>query len=159
MVDAYSVVQQLVDGKHRIVLAESCTAGAIAAELGSVPGVSSVLLGSAVVYHPDLKSDWLGVDKETIEKLTAESAPVAHQLVSGIMQKTPMATLGLAITGHLGPGALPEVDGVVYIGTAARDRDDLKINVHANQLAKPKRIGRRNEAVQIALRLISEMVG
>lgn len=159
MIDAHSVVERLVAQNHRLVLAESCTAGAIAAELGTVPGVSSVLLGSSVVYHPTLKSDWLGVDQETIEKLTAESAPVAHQLVAGVMQKTSLATMGLAITGHLGPDVAPDVDGIVYFGTAIRIEDDLRINVHSHQLNKPKRIGRRNEAVQLALQLISELGG
>ena len=45
----------------KIVLAESCTGGRIAATLTQIPGVSAVFCGSCVVYRESAKTAWLGV--------------------------------------------------------------------------------------------------
>ena len=157
-IDAAQLVDRLTRAGQRVVLAESCTAGAIAAEVGGVAGVSATLCGSAVVYDPTLKSDWLGVDRETIETQSAESAAVAHQMVIGVMRKTPLATLGLSVTGHLGPGVDEAIDGIVYFATAQRGGGDVRVEVHQRQLHKPKRMGRCREAVQIAMELIASQL-
>ncbi len=106
----------------KVVLAESCTAGMTAAALGSVPGISRFFLGSAVVYSSAAKSSWLGVSPLFLERYSCESAEASAALAENTLCRTPTATLCAAITGHLGPQAPPDKDGIIWIATAHRMR-------------------------------------
>lgn len=108
---------------HRLVLAESCTAGRVAAELGGIPGVSNYFCGSLVVYRNDSKARWLGIDPAMLDdpNLGPVSPQVTQALAEMAIQKTPEATVAGAITGHLGPAAPPALDGIVYCAIATRD--------------------------------------
>ena len=140
---AEHLVQKLASYEKRLVLAESCTGGLVAATLARVPGVSKWLAGSMVVYQEASKTAWLGVDAETLTEHTAVSAPVAHQMVSGVLKQTPHADVAASVTGHLGPSAPEGFDGVVFIGTALRGQSPRVVGI---QLEKPKRVGRQREA-------------
>ena len=63
MTEAEQLVRQLEQAGRKLVLAESCTGGLIAAELAKVPGVSNWLCGSAVTYRIPVKIDWLNVNR------------------------------------------------------------------------------------------------
>lgn len=119
---AQSVARLLVERGERVVFAESCTAGLIAATLGGIPGISSSLCGSAVTYRPDTKRKWLGVKKETIKKFTTESREVVKEMALGVLRQTPEANWGVAVVGHLGPDAPSEKDGLVYFCVARRTK-------------------------------------
>lgn len=108
----------------RIVLAESCTCGMAAALLGSVPGISNHLCGSAVTYRPKTKSTWLGLDDEQIERDSAESAETTRNMAIGVLQRTPEALWSASITGNLGPEAGNE-DGVVFVCVAKAPNEGL----------------------------------
>ena len=116
----YSMLSNVRDGLRdrgdRLVLAESCTAGLVAAELGQIPGISEYLCGSMVVYRTPTKTAWLGVSSEVLKDpaIGPVSALVTLTLAEAVLEKTPEATLAAAITGHLGPGAPTEKDGQVY---------------------------------------------
>lgn len=114
---------------HRLVLAESCTAGRVAAELGGIPGVSNYLCGSLVVYRNDSKIRWLGIEPAVIED--PHHGPVSEavtiSLAESALLKTPEATLAGAITGHLGPGAPANLDGIVYCAIAVRNEKPTAI--------------------------------
>lgn len=103
---------------QRIVLAESCTSGLMAATLGSIPGASDVFCGSAVTYRDATKHGWLGIDAEALEDLTAVSAPVTRQMAIAVLRETVEADWSLAITGHLGPNAPSELDGKIFVSVA-----------------------------------------
>ncbi|MEL6312088.1 MAG: nicotinamide-nucleotide amidohydrolase family protein [Pseudomonadota bacterium] len=152
---AQQVAAVLAQAEEQLVLAESCTAGVVAATLAQVPGASRWLAGSMVVYQEATKSAWLGVDRETLEQVTAVSAPVAHQMVSGALQQTPHATLAAAVTGHLGPNAPAELDGVVFIATCRRGSSPA---IHAAQLTKTKRLGRQREAAVLTLERVMDAI-
>lgn len=111
----------------QIVFAESCTAGLVAASLATVPGVSRWLCGSAVTYQEATKERWLGVRGEDLAAFTAVSEQVATSMARGVLSITPQADLAASITGHLGPGAPPDLDGIVIIGIAYRNHDGQKI--------------------------------
>lgn len=148
---AGQLVERLAAMKQRLVLAESCTGGLIAATLTTIPGVSAWLAGSLVVYQEASKQKWLGVAEETLEQHTAVSAPVAHQMAAGALATTPHAEIAAAVTGHLGPGAPPEQDGLVFLAVARRNEPP---KVRGLQLEKTKRIARQREA---AIAVISEL--
>ena len=140
---AVDLVAGLESNDLRLVLAESCTGGLVAATLARVPGVSKWLAGSMVVYQEASKVSWLGVASETLEEFTAVSAPVAHQMVTGVLRATSHADLAAAVTGHLGPAAPEGFDGLVYVGTGRRGRPP---QVRELRLKSAKRVGRQREA-------------
>ncbi|HUP82119.1 MAG TPA: CinA family protein [Pirellula sp.] len=122
----YSMLIRVRDGLRergdRLVLAESCTAGLVAAQLGQIPGISNFLCGSMVIYRTSTKTAWLGISSEVLQNPATGpvSATVTLLLAGAILTKTPEATLAAAITGHLGPGAPKGMDGQVYCAVVRR---------------------------------------
>jgi len=143
------LVQQLGQHRQRLVLAESCTAGLVAASIAHVPGVSQWFCGSAVVYQSETKCAWLGVDPDTIAEQTAVSAAVAEQLAQGVLRETHQADIAASITGHLGPAAPEGFDGVVFIGVARRG--SIAVDVSRHQLRTGSRIDRQSEAAKLVV--------
>lgn len=113
-------VGRLKGSRHQIAFAESCTAGKIAATLGQFPGISEVLVGSAVVYQIPTKCEWLGVDFSTIEQHGVVSEQVSVQMAEGVLERTPHADVAASITGHLGPNAPRELDGIAWSAVSIR---------------------------------------
>ena len=152
---AQSFVELLAERETTLVLAESCTGGLIAASLARVPGVSSWLAGSMVVYQEASKMRWLGVAEDTLAEHGAVSAPVAHQMVSGALQMTPHADLAAAVTGHLGPGAPEELDGAVFVAVMRRGEAP---RIEGIQLSKTKRVARQREAASAVLTALANQL-
>ncbi|WP_437228691.1 CinA family protein [Planctomicrobium sp. SH661] len=121
---AHQLGTELKSRRVRLILAESCTGGVVSMALTDVPGISDVYCGSAVTYRNETKAEWLGVSRRDLadSRIGAVSAQVAEQMCLGALQRTPEAELAASITGHLGPNAPAELDGVVYIGVAFRSR-------------------------------------
>jgi len=105
-----------------IAVAESCTAGLLAARLTEVSGSSAYFLGGGVVYSNAAKTDLAGVDPALIERVGAVSTEVAEALASGIATRFG-ASLGVGITGIAGPdgGTADKPVGTVCISVYARD--------------------------------------
>ncbi|TWT50311.1 Nicotinamide-nucleotide amidohydrolase PncC [Rubripirellula amarantea] len=143
--------EKLSDAGSRIVFAESCTGGLVAAEMAKIAGVSEVFCGSAVTYRNDTKVRWLGVDAETIANLSAVSPPVAHQMAKGVLQQTPEADLAVAITGHLGPDAPDGLDGLVLIGLARTIKGKVVVKVTEHHLESSSRTERQLEAMLVVV--------
>lgn len=151
---ASRVVDLLQTHEQRLVLAESCTGGLIAATLAGIAGVSQWWCGSAVTYREATKVSWLGVEEDAIEQYTAVSESVASQMASGVLKQTPEATIAAAITGHLGPNA-PEIqDGVVFIGIATPQ----SCSVTRHQLVTQLRADRQSEAAELVLHQIATVL-
>lgn len=104
----------------RVVFAESCTAGLVAASLARVPGISDQLCGSAVVYRMGTKSAWLSIPEPILDSPGPVSEIVAKLMAEKVLANTPEADISISITGHLGPAAPVELDGLVYIGASKR---------------------------------------
>ncbi len=101
--DAERLVEILRRLDAKIVFAESCTAGLAAATLARIPGVSAYFCGSAVTYRDEVKTAWVGVDPGLIQQQTAVCEKVAKEMAEGVLNRTPSASIAVAITGHLGP--------------------------------------------------------
>lgn len=152
----------------RLVCAESCTAGLVAATLGGIPGASNFLCGSAVVYRNQTKIEWLGVSPAVLEDPNQGDVceGTAIQMARGALIATSEATVAASITGHLGPGSPAGLDGVAYLGWARRSvSSPAEIRGHAQRLelrepppASPaevaRRVARQMEATLAVLQLI-----
>lgn len=139
---------------QKVVLAESCTGGRAAALLTLEPGVSAHFCGSAVTYQESVKSAWLGVDAELIEAHTAESSETTLAMAIGILQRTDFADWSVAVTGHFGPGAPPEKDGVIFVATARRLDQSQDTRWQQFQLTSDSRGDRQLEAAELALEFL-----
>lgn len=131
---ARALADALQRHQARIVFAESCTAGLVSASLAIVPGISRWLCGSAVTYQEATKRRWLDVRPQDLKEFTAVSEQVARSMAGGVLAITPHADCAVSVTGHLGPDAPPDLDAVVFVGTAIRHRDGRRI-----ELGQPKR--------------------
>ncbi len=167
------VSEQLKAKRLRIVFAESCTAGLLAATLGQVPGISESLCGSAVTYRNATKAGWLGVDTKLLDDpaITAVSDPVARQMARGVLQMTPEADLAVSVTGHLGPDAPAGQDGLVFVGIYGRFRQGqseqdmivhrIKLESSYPQQQERKvslRVARQEALVQIIMKLLNSFL-
>jgi nicotinamide-nucleotide amidase len=100
-----------------LALAESATAGGIAARLAEVPGASRVLVGGVVVYSDDAKHALAGLDPELVAGAGAVSAAVTSALATAVRARSG-ADWGLAVTGVAGPEPVVGPDGgAVPVGT------------------------------------------
>ncbi len=164
------VRNQLRATGHRLVLAESCTAGLVAAELGQIPGISEHFCGSMVVYRTATKQAWLDIPAKLLEDATMGpvSAEVTGRLAIAMLRKTPEATISAGITGHLGPNAPGEMDGRVYCAVLKRDaiKETPVVVRHQLQSASPNDIedvfGRRvrqQEAAKLLLEFLESQLG
>jgi nicotinamide-nucleotide amidase len=87
----------------RIVTAESCTGGLLAALLTEVPGSSAVVERGFVTYSNEAKTEMLGVPADLIARHGAVSEVVARAMAEGALARS-QAHVAVAITGIAGPG-------------------------------------------------------
>ncbi|MGB6045132.1 MAG: nicotinamide-nucleotide amidohydrolase family protein [Pirellulales bacterium] len=157
---AKELADVLASRQIRIVLAESCTAGLAAASLAQIPGISDWLCGSAVTYRDATKQAWLDVSASDLRDYSAVSEPVAVQMALGVLNLTAEADVSGSITGHLGPGAPPELDGVVYVAVARREQDrSVLLEVQRVVLKSKKRPARQVEAAALLLDRVKYWIG
>ena len=108
-----------------MALAESCTGGLLGAAITAEPGVSSWFRGAMVVYHNDLKTEWLGISEELLQRDGAVSRSCALEMARAVRHKAE-ATLGVGLTGIAGPsGATPDKPvGLVFLALSTENRED-----------------------------------
>lgn len=111
--------------KHRktVGTVESCTGGAIAAEIVSIPGSSVYFQGSMVTYSYELKSKLVGVNLDDIRNKGAVSETVVRQMAEGGREALGVDYC-IAASGIAGPGGGTEDKpvGTVWIGVAGPDK-------------------------------------
>ena len=105
----------------KIVTAESCTGGLIAALLTEIPGSSAVVERGFVVYSNDAKIELLGVPAETIAAEGAVSEATARAMAEGALAAS-RAGVAVSVTGIAGPdgGSAEKPVGLVWFGCARR---------------------------------------
>ena len=112
-------VAQLLRDRRWIALAESCTAGLLAARLAEPPGASSYLAGGVVAYSNEAKVELLGVPAELIADRGAVSPEVAEAMADGAIARFG-ADLGVGVTGVAGPDGGTEEKPVGYVCICAK---------------------------------------
>ncbi|HEY5371167.1 MAG TPA: CinA family nicotinamide mononucleotide deamidase-related protein [Hanamia sp.] len=111
----------LLKNKETISTAESCTGGAIASLITSIPGASAYFQGSIVSYSNDVKQSLLNVKKDTLEKYGAVSEETVKEMLSGLLLKM-NTTYGVAVSGIMGPdgGTDDKPVGTVWIAVGSK---------------------------------------
>jgi PncC family amidohydrolase len=116
--------RRIVTTKYKIAVAESCTGGLLGHLITNQPGSSDYFLGGILAYHNDIKTNLLGVKKETLSKYGAVSRETVLEMASGVRnlfyEKTYIdEMIGVSISGIAGPGGegIKPV-GLVWIGIA-----------------------------------------
>ena len=94
--------RRLAETGGRLATAESCTGGAIAQAVTSVPGSSAWFERGFVTYSNAAKEEMLGVRSETLERFGAVSEETAIEMARGALRRS-HATVAVAVTGVAGP--------------------------------------------------------
>jgi nicotinamide-nucleotide amidase len=138
----------------KIVTAESCTGGLVAALLTEIAGSSAVVERGFVVYSNNAKQEMLGVPGDMIADYGAVSEPVARALAEGALIES-RANLSVAITGVAGPGGGTGMKpvGLVHFASA---RENRAIRHEEHRFGDIGRDQVRLEAVRVALRMLQE---
>jgi nicotinamide-nucleotide amidase len=151
-----SIYCYCIDRSVRFVLAESCTSGLAAAVLGRKAGISAYFCGSLVTYRNKSKQNWLDVDPGFLQDDGPVSEVVAKAMAVAALTKTEEADVAISITGHLGPDAPPELDGLVIIGISIRNEDGNTSTVsHSFLLNSKSREQRQQEAALLVLKVLA----
>ncbi|MEO6838528.1 MAG: CinA family protein, partial [Ginsengibacter sp.] len=113
----------LLQKKKTISTAESCTGGAIASLITSVPGSSSYFEGSVVSYSNNIKKSLLGVKEATLNQFGAVSEETVKEMLTGLLQKM-NTDYGIAVTGIMGPdGGTPDKPvGIVWLAVGNKNK-------------------------------------
>ena len=114
-----AVLNEARERKIKIVTAESCTGGLIAACLTEIAGSSDVFDRGFICYSNDAKMDHLDVDRKTLNDFGAVSAETALEMAEGALRAS-HADIAVSVTGIAGPGGGSDDKpvGLVYIGIA-----------------------------------------
>ena len=112
---AQLLMERCVERNVRLVFAESCTGGLIAAAMTALPGSSRVVDRGFVVYSYESKEQELGIPRSLSEQHGAVSEPIA-MVEAALKRAAGCAQLGIAVTGVAGPDGTPErPPGLVHI--------------------------------------------
>lgn len=153
----HSLVEELslllTQKNMRLVTAESCTGGMIAAAMTDRSGSSSVYERGYVTYSNESKIEELSVKPETIETYGAVSEQTAREMAQGAL-KNSHADIALSVTGIAGPngGTDEKPVGLVYIGLALQNQQPHIVK----NLFEGDRTTIRQATVEKALELLIE---
>jgi len=142
--------------KRKIVTAESCTGGLVAAALTAVPGSSAVVERGFVAYSNDAKIEVLGVMPDLLMRFGAVSTEVAEAMAKGALDFS-RADVAVSVTGIAGPGGgTPgKPVGLVCFGLATRQN----VLMHYQGQFFGSRDEVRMQAVMEALKLFLSVEG
>ena len=132
--------REFIARNKTLALAESCTGGAVAAKIVSIPDASKYFLGSIVAYSNGWKERFLQVSRTTIQQKGVVSSAVATEMVAGLFHETD-ADFGAAITGLAGSAGAP-----IYIAIGKRGE---KIDAGSIPASSD-----RNKAIDLTVHLV-----
>ena len=110
----------LAKKKYTLATAESCTGGAIAERITSVPGASAYFKGSVVSYATEAKIKVLQVPEKVIKEDSVVSEAVAKAMAQNVKELF-NTDFAISTTGNAGPtkGDSDADVGTVYIAIAS----------------------------------------
>ena len=106
----------------RVVTAESCTGGLVAAAITAIAGSSDVFECSFVTYSNGAKQKLLGVPTATLRRYGAVSGETAVAMAKGALKRSG-ADCAVSITGIAGPngGSKAKPVGLVHFAAVRRN--------------------------------------
>lgn len=150
---AQSIIQKLKSRGETVSVAESLTGGGVGHALTQVPGASEVFIGGVIAYTSDVKINFLGVQKSTIDEHTVVSEEVALEMAQGAMEKLG-TTWAIATTGIAGPGDYMGIrEGTVWIAICGPTCQTLQLTLDSG------RDGVRQGAISSALGTFARILG
>jgi nicotinamide-nucleotide amidase len=138
----------------RLVTAESCTGGLVAAAICSIPGASDVFERGFVAYTNRAKQELLGVSGDMIADLGAVSEPIVRMMAEGALEHS-HAHVAVAVTGVAGPGGGTPMKpvGTVHLATS---RTNQSVHHRMEMFDLDERWDIQIAAVRIALEMLRE---
>ena len=136
----------------KVVTAESCTGGLLAAVLTEIAGSSDVLERGFITYSNAAKEQELGVSGELLARHGAVSAEVAQAMAVGALARAG-GDVAISITGIAGPGgaSLAKPVGLVYLGSALARRPASHLECRFGEIGRARI---RKKAVEAAFALL-----
>ncbi len=153
---AEEVVRANIAAGRKIVTAESCTGGLVAAAITEIAGSSAVLHSGFVTYSNEAKMKVLKVNEDLIDAFGAVSIAVAWAMAQGALKRS-SADVAVAISGVAGPGGgtVEKPVGTVVFALAERGRDPEDVVADKIQFGEDKtRAEIRLAATMHALQLL-----
>lgn len=116
-----AIHKEMTVRKKTLGFAESCTGGAMAARMTSLPGASSFFSGSIVAYSNDWKERFLGLKRDTLLQGGAVSLQTVRGMVEALFRETNI-DYAVAVSGFAGPsfGVDKKDLGTIYIAVGKR---------------------------------------
>jgi len=110
----------------KVVTAESCTGGLVAAALTAIAGSSDVVERGFVTYANEAKREMLGVPWDALLGHGAVSEPVARAMASGALAHS-LADIAVSVTGVAGPGggSADKPVGLVHLAAARTGHEPI----------------------------------
>ena len=139
----------------RVVTAESCTGGLVAAALTEIAGCSDVVEGGFVTYSNESKQALLKVSLDVLETFGAVSIAVAWSMARNALERSGADT-AVAITGIAGPGggSAKKPVGTVVFARASKGADPNHVVADVRHFGDLGRGGVRLQAALCALELL-----
>ena len=110
-----TIIKRLAKLKKTVAVAESITAGGLAAAITEIAGASKVFLGGVIVYSDEAKIKQLGISKKLIAEYTAVSEQVALEMANSVRKKFG-SDYAISTTGVAGPkSAYGQKPGTVWL--------------------------------------------
>ena len=151
---ARKVVEANAAAGRKLVVAESCTGGLVAAALTEIPGSSAVLDRGFVTYSNEAKMEALDVPLDIIETFGAVSIACAWAMAKGALAKSD-ADVPVAISGVAGPtgGTKLKPVGTVVFARVSRGEEG-EPEGELKKFEPTSRADIRREATVCALELL-----
>ena len=119
------IIEKLSHNAKKLTFAESCTGGLLSYYFTQESGASNVFDGSLITYSNSLKSNWLAVDDEILEKYGAVSVEVASEMSEGALNVS-YADYAVSVSGIAGPSGGTEDKPIGTVCLSARSKDSVK---------------------------------
>jgi nicotinamide-nucleotide amidase len=139
----------------KLVTAESCTGGMVAAAITDIAGSSAVFDRGFITYSNAAKIEMLSVPAELINDYGAVSEQVAMAMAQGALKHS-SADIAVAITGVAGPsgGSVEKPVGQVHFAVATGE----DVFPYVQQFGNLSRAEIRIKAMVFALESVSKCV-
>jgi len=154
------VIERATAMNIKIVTAESCTGGLVAAALTEIAGSSAVVDRGFVTYSNEAKNEMLDVPMDVITAKGAVSSTVARAMVAGALANS-RAQVAISVTGIAGPGggSLEKPVGLVYLAVQSVDGLASVQECRFAELGATTRHQVREMTVEKALHMLLSEIG